>query len=113
VKAAPWAVAFAGALVLAGCQGRLDPKNLEGTERDIPPSGSTVTYDCDDGRVVQATFDEVYSVHLVTQGLDRTLPSVMSERGAKYKLSTTEFRVEGDNATLETGTGKTQCSARS
>ena len=51
---------------------------------------------------MRATFEGVLTVHLVTDGVDRVLPSVMSETGANYKLATTVSRVEGDRATPAT-----------
>ena len=111
MRTAAWAMA-ASTLALAACDGRLDPAKLDGPDRELPASGSAVVYGCDDGSVIQATFEGVLTVHLVTDRFDRVLPSVMSETGAKYKLATTVFRVEGDRATLETESGTTECTRR-
>jgi membrane-bound inhibitor of C-type lysozyme len=96
-----------GGLGLAACAER-----IEGPDRHVPPSGSTVTYDCDDGKTVTATFQGLQSVTIVRDGAERQLRSVVSESGAKYKTGTTVFHTEDGRASLETEAGTFQCVAR-
>ncbi|HEX2528311.1 MAG TPA: MliC family protein [Geminicoccus sp.] len=103
----PAVLAVAGTLALAACGGK-----IEGPNRHVPPSGTTVTYDCDNGKVLRATYEGLSDVHIITEGKDVVLHSVMSERGAKYKQSADEFWMEGSEATFQTVDGTTDCIIR-
>jgi membrane-bound inhibitor of C-type lysozyme len=98
----------AGALALAACGGQ-----IEGPDRHVPPSGTTVSYDCDNGQTLRATFDGLSDVRIRTPDKDVTLHSVMSEKGAKYKQATNEFWTEDDLGWFQTDGGTTQCIVRS
>jgi membrane-bound inhibitor of C-type lysozyme len=107
LRAAGVAASLLGGLALAGCGG----ERIEGPDRHVP-EGSTVIYDCDDGKALQATFQGVESVTIDFQGKQYQLRSVLSEKGAKYKAGNDIFQVEGDTAALESDAGSTRCIVR-
>jgi membrane-bound inhibitor of C-type lysozyme len=95
------------ASLLAGCQGQ-----IEGVDRHVPPSGTTLTYACDDGSELQVTFTGLEAATIVHGGQSRELHGVFSEQGAKYKAGATILRVEADQAILENVDGTRHCMRR-
>jgi membrane-bound inhibitor of C-type lysozyme len=95
------------ASLLAGCQGR-----IEGVDRHVPPSGTTLTYDCDDGSELQVTFTGLESATVEHAGASRELHGVFSEQGAKYKAGAMILRVENNQAILEDVGGTRHCTRR-
>jgi membrane-bound inhibitor of C-type lysozyme len=96
-----------GGLALAACGDR-----IEGMDRHVPASGSTVTYDCDNGKSLRATFQGQEWVTVETEGEESQLQGVLSEQGAKYKTGTTIFQVDGDAAVFEDDAGTVHCIVR-
>jgi membrane-bound inhibitor of C-type lysozyme len=82
------------ALLLASCQA------AEPTGDTIGP----VTFRCDDGSAIQATFDNApdpATVHLVRGGQQFTLPQAISASGARYLGDAIEFWNKGRAATVD------------
>ena len=105
---APVAGLLLAAALLAGCQDR-----IEGVNRHVPPSGTTLAYACDDGSELQVTFTGLEAATILHGGQSRELHGVFSEQGAKYKAGATILRVEGDQAILENVDGTRHCTRRS
>ncbi|WP_191059417.1 MliC family protein [Geminicoccus harenae] len=104
---APVAGLLLAAALLAGCQGR-----IEGPDRHVPPSGTTLSYACDDGSELQVTFAGLESATVEHAGGTRELHSVFSERGAKYKAGAMILRVGDNQAILENVGGTSHCTRR-
>ena len=102
--ARPAAGLLLAAGLLAACQGR-----IEGVDRHVPPSGTTLAYDCDDGTKLQVTFTGLETATVEHAGVSRELHGVFSEQGAKYKAGDTILRIEGDQAILENVDGTRHC----
>lgn len=100
-------VAFA-TLLLSACAAQ-----IEGPDRHVPASGTTLTYDCDDDKVLTATFEGLETVTIDHGGERSQLQGVLSGSGAKYKTGTTIFHMEDSSALLETAGGATHCIVRS
>ncbi|WP_159710113.1 MliC family protein [Geminicoccus flavidas] len=104
---APVAGLLLATALLAGCQGR-----IEGVDRHVPPSGTTLAYGCDDGSGLQVTFTGLEAATIDHAGASRELHGVFSEQGAKYKAGDTILRIEGDQAILENVDGTSHCTRR-
>jgi membrane-bound inhibitor of C-type lysozyme len=74
---------------------------------DSEPAGATigpVTFRCDDGSEIQATFDNApdpATVMLVRGGEQAMLPQAMSASGARYLGDDVEFWNKGNDAAVE------------
>jgi membrane-bound inhibitor of C-type lysozyme len=71
------------------------------------PAGNTigpVTFRCDDGSAIVATFDNApdpATVHLVRGGQQAILPQAISASGARYLGDDIEFWNKGNDATVD------------
>ena len=107
MRAAALLVVGIGTITLGACD-----TYLEKRDQDVPTSGSTLTYDCTNGKVVHAQFNGLDSVTVDYEGATKELRGVLSEEGAKYKTGTTIFHKIGDTAELETDGLKIRCAIR-
>ncbi|WP_027135799.1 MliC family protein [Geminicoccus roseus] len=107
MRAAILVAGLLGGLALTACSER-----IKGIDRHVPASGSAVTYDCDNGKSLRATFQGQESVTVETEGEEKQLRGVLSEQGAKYKTGTTIFHVEGDAAEFVDDAGTIHCIVR-
>jgi membrane-bound inhibitor of C-type lysozyme len=72
-----------------------------------------VTFSCDDGSAIEATFDNApdpATVLLVRNGQQFTLPQAMSASGARYVGDDIEFWNKGRDAAVEWQGTKLECS---
>lgn len=98
-------VALVVLIALASCQ-------VAGPE----PAGDTigpVTFRCDDGSEILATFDNApdpATVHLVRGDEQFTLPQAISASGARYLGAGIEFWNKGNDAAVDWRGQKLQCS---
>jgi membrane-bound inhibitor of C-type lysozyme len=72
-----------------------------------------VTFTCDDGSAIEATFDNApnpATVLLVRNGQQFTLPQAMSASGARYVGDDIEFWNKGRDAAVEWQGTKLECS---
>jgi membrane-bound inhibitor of C-type lysozyme len=72
-----------------------------------------VTFTCDDGSTIEATFDnapDTATVKLVRGDQQRTLPQAMSASGARYVGEGIEFWNKGNDAAVEWQGTKFECS---
>jgi membrane-bound inhibitor of C-type lysozyme len=78
-----------------------------------PDKIGPVTFTCDDGSAIEATFDNApdpATVLLVRGDQQATLPQAMSASGARYVGDDIEFWNKGDDATVEWQGTKLECS---
>jgi membrane-bound inhibitor of C-type lysozyme len=71
-----------------------------------------VTFRCDDGSAIEATFDNALdpaTVLLVRNGQQFTLPQAMSASGARYLGNGIKFWNKGDDAMVEWQGTKLEC----
>jgi len=101
-------------IVLAACA---SPRAGDPAPADPPPAAGDiigpVTFACDDGSAIVATFDnapEPATVRLVRGGQQATLPQAMSASGARYLGDDISFWNKGRDADVEWQGQKLQCS---
>jgi membrane-bound inhibitor of C-type lysozyme len=94
-------------LAVASCQA---------ADRSPEPAGDTigpVTFRCDDGSAIEATFDNApnpATVQLVRGDQTFTLPQALSASGARYVGDGIEFWNKGDDAMVDWQGRKFSCS---
>jgi membrane-bound inhibitor of C-type lysozyme len=90
--------------------------SCQAAEHSAEPAGAMigpVTFRCDDGSAILATFDnapEPAIVHLVRGGEQATLPQAMSASGARYVGDDITFWNKGRDAAVEWQGQKLACS---
>jgi membrane-bound inhibitor of C-type lysozyme len=90
--------------------------SCQAADRDPEPADDTigpVTFRCDDGSAIMATFDNAPDpavVHLVRGDQQATLPQGMSASGARYLGDDIEFWNKGRDAAVEWQGTKLACS---
>jgi membrane-bound inhibitor of C-type lysozyme len=93
---------MARAVLLAGTASAAEPDKI-----------GPVTFRCDDGSVIAATFDNTpdpATVQLVRGDQTFTLPQAMSASGARYVSDGIEFWNKGNDAMVDWQGTKVECS---